>query len=354
MAIDKADGKSRERAYHEDFAEKMIQAVKKGTAPWMKPWKPGEKFLPHNFKSDRGYSGGNAIRLALEGAERGYSDPRWGGYRQIQAAGGQVKAGEKGTPVLYVDRYRQRVDRDEGGKPRLDAEGHSQYKNELRDRPLVKVQYVFNVEQTEGLKLPPVAREQEHWRKTYKRAEDVMRKSGVPIEHKAGDRAYYDKDADKVTLPERKQFTSAREYYQTTLHELVHATGHKDRLNRPTLNLHEGFGTETYAREELRAEIGALMTGDRLGTGHQPRHGAAYVKSWVKALEEDAREIRSASVDAQKASDWLVSRERVREVDAERPKPAAEKDAAPAKEAAKTVERPETRSQPAPAVEMGR
>ena len=65
--------------------------------------KPGERILPHNFQSGRDYRGGNALYLALNGLERGYADPRWGGYRQIQEAGGHVRKGEKGTPIMYVE-----------------------------------------------------------------------------------------------------------------------------------------------------------------------------------------------------------------------------------------------------------
>ena len=77
---------------------------------------------------------------------------------------------------------------------------------------------------------------------------------------------------------------------------------------------HGGFGTDTDAREELRAEISAIMNGEQLGVGHEPRHGTAYVSSWIKALENDPREIRAAAVDAQRISDWLISRERERSV----------------------------------------
>ena len=128
----------------------------------------------------------------------------------------------------------------------------------------------------------------------------------------AGDRAYYSLKDDRVVLPERSQFDSQSAYTHTALHELGHATGHPDRLNRSTLVNHGGFGTETYAREELRAEIAAMMSGEQLGVGHEPRHGAAYVSSWIKALENDPKEIRAAAVDAQRISDWLLSRERER------------------------------------------
>ena len=91
-----------------------------------------------------------------------------------------------------------------------------------------------------------------------------------------------------------------------------HLRGHPSRLNRPTLVNHDGFGSESYAREELRAEIAAMMTGEQLGVGHEPRHGTAYVSSWITALENNPKEIRAAAVDAQRITDWLLARERER------------------------------------------
>ena len=93
------------------------------------------------------------------------------------------------------------------------------------------------------------------------------------------------------------QFPSANHYYQTALHELGHSTGHPERMNRETLTqgISEGFGSPAYAKEELRAEISAMMTGERVGVGHDPSRGAAYVEGWIAALEEDPREIRRAA-----------------------------------------------------------
>ena len=303
--------------YHKQFGERVIKALEEGTAPWQKPWRPGERVLPHNFSTGRDYRGGNAVYLAMQALDRGYTDPRWGGYRQIEQAGGHVRQGEKGTPIMYVEFDRRVQVRDERGQPVRDGEGRPTYTREKRDRPLTKVQYVFNVEQTEDLKLRPLARAAPEW-EGHQRAEAVMRNSGVPIDNVDGDRAYYNRDADRVVLPERSQFPSQAAYTHTALHELGHATGHEKRLNRPTLTNHGGFGSETYAREELRAEIAAMMAGEKLGVGHEPRHGHAYVASWVKALENDPREIRAACVDAQRMSDWLVERERERVVEKER------------------------------------
>ena len=94
----------RTEEYHEQFAARIIKAFEAGTAPWQKPWRPGERILPHNFSSGRDYRGGNAVYLAMNALDRGYADPRWSGYRQVQEAGGHVRKGEKGTPILYVER----------------------------------------------------------------------------------------------------------------------------------------------------------------------------------------------------------------------------------------------------------
>ena len=55
------------------------------------------------------------------------------------------------------------------------------------------------------------------------------------------------------------------------------------------------------------------MTGERVGVGHDPSRGAAYVEGWIAALEEDPREIRRAAADSQKISDFVLSRHRERE-----------------------------------------
>ena len=315
-----AKGREKADEYHRQFAERIIEALKAGTAPWQKPWKPGERILPQNFRSGRDYRGGNAVYLAMHGLERGYSDPRWGGYRQIQEAGGHVRKGEKGTPIMYVEWRQRRKARDDHGNPLLDEHGRPKLEWVKRDRPLVKVQHVFNVEQTEGLQLRSLATAAPEW-EGHERAEALIKASGVRVDHVAGDRAYYSLKDDRVVLPDRSQFASQSAYTHTALHELGHATGHATRLNRPTLVNHGGFGSENYAREELRAEIGAMMTGEQLGVGHEPRHGTAYVSSWIKALENDPKEIRAAAVDAQRIADWLTARERERGLRGEKSEP---------------------------------
>ena len=136
---------SRVDAYQDEFTAKITKALEAGTAPWQKPWKPGEQFSQQNFSSGREYRGGNAIYLAVEGTGKGYSDPRWGGYRQITEAGGHVRKGEKGTPIMYVEYKSREVEKDARGEPVM-VDGHKQYTTTQRDRPMVRIHTVFNVE----------------------------------------------------------------------------------------------------------------------------------------------------------------------------------------------------------------
>ena len=81
-----------------------------------------------------------------------------------------------------------------------------------------------------------------------------------------------------------------------------------------------------------------MMTGERVGVGHDPSRGAAYVEGWVAALEEDPREIRRAAADAQKISDFVLARTREREPEREPAAVAATR--APAAQHAARPERP--------------
>ena len=242
----------------------------------------------------------------------GRGDHRWGTYRQIEAAGGQVRRGEKGTTVLFFSDRTKKPVKDEQGKLVKDPDGKTVYEEEQHRFPMCKQYTVFNVEQADGLELKPrAARSAPEWR-THQEADLVIRASGTTVQHAAGDRAFYCLDEDKVVLPELNQFSTRNGYYQTALHECGHSTGHPERMDRDTLRegIDKGFGSPEYAREELRAEISAMMTGERVGVGHNPQRGAAYVENWVKVLEDDPHEIRRAARDAQQMSDYLLGRAR--------------------------------------------
>ena len=298
--------------YAKQFAETLIKQIEEGCAPWQKTWEPGQRQLPRNIESEREYRGGNTLVLMATAEGRGYGDSRWGTYRQIIAAGGQVRKGERATRItLYkpVGESRQQSgDRDEAGdREKEDGRGR---------RAIVQRYAVFNIDQADGIE-PERTEAVPAW-KAIQEVEKVLEK-GAPMRHVNGDRAYYNLARDLTTLPERAQFKEARDYYLTALHEAGHSTGHPSRMDRESLakGTADGHGSPAYAHEELRAEISSMMTGDRIGMGHKPQHGAAYVKSWVATLKDDPSEILRAANDATRISHYLYP-EKERELEPER------------------------------------
>ena len=305
----------------DDYAKKVsgeiIDQIKRGVASWQKPWKPGEQSSPENFSTGKKYTGGNSLYLMSRAERDGRGDNRWGTYNQIREAGGQVRKGEKGTQVLFFTDKNSRAAKDEQGKTIKNKEGKTVYEEQKREKPVCKQYTVFNVEQAEGLELKPREGQVRPEWDAHRDAEKVIAANGADVRHVAGDRAYYRMSEDTIVLPEQSQFPTRNGYYQTALHECGHATGHPDRMDRQSLKdgLEKGFGSPEYAREELRAEISAMMTGERVGVGHDPKRGAAYVENWVKALEKDPYEIQRAARDAQKMTNHLMDRAVTREVE---------------------------------------
>lgn len=287
------------------LAAKLIEQLKAGTAPWQQDWVEGQRSTPYNPTTGNRYRGINLLALMVSGR----SDPRWMTYRQAQAQGWQVRRGEKGTPIQHWiwEETRTRLGKD--GSLELDKDG-----NPIKDlvrlsRPKVMAAAVFNAVQIEGIPgLEPMLRLE--WNAVDK-AEKLLRASQAKIEHSQAGGAFYRVGIDTIHLPARERFSEAAAYYAVALHELGHWTGHPDRLNR---DLGHPFGTEGYAREELRAEIASMITGSELGLGYDHRQHAGYVDHWVRILTDTPTEILYAAADAEKISEYILTLEQTREV----------------------------------------
>ncbi len=279
-----------------NVVDTLIEQIKVNAAPWQRPWFPGESEsrVPINPINNKRYKGINAIHLM--GQNR--SDPRWMTYKQASRIGGQVRMGEKGTPVQYWKFSEESTPVDSKGEPVLDANGRPSKKRVPLDQPKLAFAVVFNAEQIDGL--PAFRKEMERIDVT--RVEHLFEACGAKIQ--TDENAFYRFETDRIHLPDKSRFASAAGFYTSALHELCHWTGHASRLDR---DLAHPFGSQGCAKEELRAEISSMLLGHELGLGYAPRHPASYSADWVKILQDDPLEIFRAAADAEKICEHVVS-----------------------------------------------
>ena len=276
------------------ITDRIIAELENGAAPWVKPWKDVKNRKhngqPWNPASGTIYRGINWTFLSLMGSA--YTSNAWLTYKQADSLGGNVKTGEKGTPIVF---WKPLAVKD---KTNPDQVSHV---------PMLKHYYVFNLDQCENVTLP-APREDEpdlsivEW-DACEQAEKMHARLALSGGlHFGGNSAFYRPSTDAIHMPEKGQFKSRANYYATLLHESVHATGHESRLKRLTP---ARFGSEDYAYEELVAELGAAMACAHCGLDGDLRH-ADYIGSWLKALKNDKRFIISAAGKAQNALDFLI------------------------------------------------
>lgn len=282
--------------YRKAVTERLIGMLESGTAPWQKPWDAGIAAMnrPHNFNG-RPYHGVNALMLWCTAIDKGYEDPRWLTFKQVNKLGGHVNKGEKAQIVEYWQWEKEVENPETGEKEKVPLE-----------HPKVYRAAVFNADQCTGL--PKLRRQAQKW-SPVERAENIIAANGVPVTHNTDGSAFYSPGGDFICLPPRESFATVDAYYSTLLHEVGHSTGHPTRLNR---EFGGQFGSEGYAREELRAELASTFLCGELGiatTGSDEQH-AAYVKSWISALKNDYNEIFRAAADAEKICNYLYEREK--------------------------------------------
>ena len=253
---------------------------------------------PQNPLSNVRYKGGNRLKLMSAVIANHYRDPRWATAKQYMEKGYHIRKGEHGIICEKWIFTKEKIVTDENGK---------KHKEEtLLDHPQVAFFRVFNAEQVDDFpEFEPSVNETERTEAGIM-ADRLITTSECPVELLAQAKAFYSPSADKIILPLRSQFKDEQSFVKTLLHEMSHSTGAADRLNR---DMSGGFGSEKYAKEELRAEIGSLFTGYDLGLQLNAEHyedHSDYLKSWISVLKDDYNELFRACADAEKISERLV------------------------------------------------
>lgn len=277
-----------------EVTDRIIAELESGIIPWNRPW-TGVTDGAIRRSNGKPYSLINQFLLGKPG--------EYLTFNQCKRDGGKVKKGAKAKMVVFwkvLHKEKTAEDgsliRDENGMP-VD-----------RSIPMLRYYNVFHIDDCEGIqpkytteKLPATASPVEAAEGIIA---DYVSRAKLTIEHGKQNRAFYSPSRHMVSLPIMEQFEDSAGYYETAFHELTHSTGHKTLLNRFTeTNGVAAFGSESYSKEELVAEIGACGILHELGieTVKSFRNNAAYIQSWLKALKNDKKLIISATSRAEKA-----------------------------------------------------
>ena len=271
--------------------ERIIAELEKGIIPWEKPW-TGVRDGAFNRITKRPYSLINQMLLQHRG--------EYATFKQWSELGGHVRKGEKSEIVVFWKILEQVETNEETGE------------KEIKKIPLLRYYNVFHISQVDGVE--PLAPEQLNNDITPIEAGDKIITDYITREHLnfiecKSNKAYYSPSADTVKVPLKEQYNLINEYYSTTYHELIHSTGHKNRLNRLHTGAIAAFGSEDYSKEELVAEIGSATIMNMLGieTTKTFRNSTAYIQSWLQVLRNDNKFIISASSKAEKAVNYIMN-----------------------------------------------
>ncbi|MFA5861639.1 MAG: zincin-like metallopeptidase domain-containing protein [Candidatus Thermoplasmatota archaeon] len=278
------------RDVYAEVTAKMIDALESGLIPWRKPWT--SMGAHRNMVSGREYRGINVFLTALSAMRGNYAYPCWITMKQANRLGGRVRAGAKGTMVVFWE-------------PRVDVRKLDNGEEEERRRLVFKKYYVWNVEQVDGIVLPELPKPA--GAASHDGAEALWEGyTGRPALLHGGSAAFYAAGLDAIQLPHRAVFESTSACYQVLFHESIHSTGAKSRLNRSTLTQAGKFGDPNYSQEELVAEMGGAMLLARAGLEPAYENSAAYLRGWLKALNDDQRLVVVAAQGAEKAARYVL------------------------------------------------
>lgn len=284
--------------HHQQVTDLIVAQLEHAAASdFVLPWRRwANHSRPTNIATGNPYGGINVLTLWAAAEAAGFTSGVWGTYKQWAERGAQVRRGEKGSPIIF---YRDLApppgdhSSDDGtASPTSDTSPDGNYV----PRIVARASFVFAAEQVDGYEIPrpetvdPVT--------AFEQADTFIAKTGAKIIH-GGERAFYSLTTETIHVPHPDRFIGSRNstateaYYSTVFHELIHWTGHPTRYRRP---LSVRFGDQTYAAEELVAELGAAFLCADLKLTPAPRlDHAEYLKHWLELLQSYPKAIFTAA-----------------------------------------------------------
>ena len=282
--------KSERASPAEIITDMVISRLEQGVRPWTKPWACGASQRPLRACGTH-YTGINCLYLWAMAEQNGFHSRYWMTYKQAQQLGAQVRKGEKSSLAIFYKQY--------------DVEPKEDSDDDDGKRRVMRAYHVFNACQIDDLPEKYTATEIVVQQPEYEQREalEAMFNSWPLQVRHAGTQAYYSPSADIIQLPNREKFFTYPDYAATRVHESVHATGHKDRLNR---QFGKRFGDKAYQFEELVAESASFFMSGELGLPDTVMEGhVAYIGHWLEILRNDKTALFTAAARGEEAVNWL-------------------------------------------------
>lgn len=270
------------KTVYDIVTEQIITKLEAGTVPWRKPWKNGGAI---RWSVNEPYRGINTI--LLEPGE-------YASKKQIEAAGGKIKKEEFGNYHICVywlwKKFKEEYE---------DGEEHTK----RFAKPFYYKVWEIN-KQCTGLQSKRETATFNH--DPIEEADRIYKGYQEPEYFFQAQEATYTPFFDRVSCPPMKHFEEPAEFYSVLFHEMAHSTGHKDRLAREGVTGEIRFGSETYSKEELVAEMTAAMLCGVAGIEVKTiDNSASYIDSWIRQLKKDKKLVVQAAQQAQKAADYI-------------------------------------------------
>lgn len=307
MALNIKDRFDKTQKFRAELAQMFITALEENQLDWKQGWQGIGFKSPMNFANNTRYKGINRLYLSLCMMKFNWIDNRFMTFNQIKSKGWRLRAGAKSCKVEYwmpFDFMQKRVITWTEYHELLEKAQEEENTEKIKVGLVARYYNVFNGAFIDGIAPLETTIVNENI-KSDEIIEKISTGLGVEILNDGGNRAYYSPSQDKIHLPLATAFYSGYDYNSTALHELAHSTGAKHRLNR---DLSGDFGSESYAKEELVAEITSSFMGVYLaGEGQKSdfSNHKAYVQSWIQAIKEKPSTLFESIKLAEKATQYM-------------------------------------------------
>ena len=296
---------------YEKINQVVIEGLEKDGLKWFMGWQDNQG--PKNWATEKAYNGFNIFWLNAVMRGEGYSANEWMTYNQAKANGGQVRKGETSTDVFFwkINFYDKETKKFYNTIEDIKKAGLTYSATRFKKCFTLRDFKVFNIDQIDGLEPKWLDKKVESQYSPNEMAEYMVENyiggaNGPTLTHGLGG-AYYVPSKDSINMPIPTDFCDTDTYHKTLFHEMAHSTGHSERLNRETLIQVDKWGGETYAKEELVAEISSLYLSGECGLNPKDdlENSQAYIQSWCKRIKEDKKECVSAMTQAVKAVQFI-------------------------------------------------